>query len=362
MRLGRGAKVLLVALAAVVALAGAGLGYVVWLLGGEAGQGDPVVVEVTSGQTAADIGRELADQGVVRSALAFRLVARSRALDSRLAAGTYDLETGMGVQEAIDTLLGGPREPETLRVRVEEGLTVALTLERLAEQTPHSVDDYRAVLRSGSLELPDWVPQQFGPEVREPYEGLLFPETYQVLADATPQQILQRLVNQLTRELDAVPAERVRAATELGRSRYDMLILASLVERETRVDDERDMVSAVLRNRLEREMLLQIDATVLYALGRHEARVLEEHLQVDSPYNTYQVAGLPPTPIAGFGRASLAAAFDPADSDALYYVLECGSQRHVFARTLDEHNRNVAAYRRCPTPPPSPSPLPSPAS
>lgn len=349
MTLSRQSKVVLGALAAVALLTAGGLGYVSYLLGGEDGPGETVVVEVARGQTAAEIGDQLAEHGVVRSALAFRLVARSRSLDSRLAAGTYDLRTGMSVEEAIDVLLAGPRAPATVQVTIEEGLTVAQLLDRLAEQTPREVADYQAVLRAGTLQLPAWVPDPdgFGPDVRQPYEGLLFPETYELLADAEPVEILQRLVDQLTAEMGQIPAERVEAAAAAGLSRYDGLILASLIERETRVDDERPLVSAVLRNRLDRGMLLQIDATVLYALGRHEQRVLEKHLEVDSPYNTYRASGLPPTPIAGFGAASLHAAFAPADSDALYYVLECGSERHVFARTLAEHNRNVAAYRRC---------------
>lgn len=285
MSLGRGARWLLGGLVLAVLLAGGGLAYASYLLGGEPGEGTPVVVEVAPGQTAAQIGAELEQRGVVRSALAFRLVARNRGLDASLAAGTYDLETGMGVDEAIAALLRGPRPPESLRVTVPEGLTVAQTLERLAGATPHAVDDYRAVLEEGALELPAWVPDSgsFGPEVREPYEGLLFPQTYDFLRDATPREILQRMVDELVRVSDEVVAGREHV------DRYRLLVLASLVEREASVDDERPLVAAVLHNRLELGMKLDIDATVLYALGEHRERVLTQDLQVDSPLSLIHI-------------------------------------------------------------------------
>lgn len=350
MRLGRGPRLLLAGLAVVLVVAAGGIGYVSYLLGGEAGPGDPVTVEVTKGQTAAEVGEELDRRGVIRSALIFRLVARSRGLDQRLVAGTYELETGLSVDQAISALEAGPLPPETVQVTVAEGLTVAQTLERLAAQTPHDVADFRRVLEARELDLPGWAPDpdSFGPDVRQPYEGLLFPETYRFLADATPAEILQRMVDHLREVMAGIPAEQVEAAAEAGLDRYRALTLASLVEREARTPEDRPRVSAVLHNRLARDMLLQVDATVLYALGRHKDRVLQQDLQVASPYNTYRPPpGLPPTPIAAPGEASLRAAFAPADVSYLYYVLRCGEEGHAFARTLEEHNRNVAEFRRC---------------
>lgn len=351
MKLSRGPRLLLVGLAVVVVVAAGGIGYVSYLLAGEAGPGDPVTVEVSKGQTAAQVGEELDRRGVIRSALVFRLVARSRGLDQRLVAGTYELETGMSVDEAIAALEAGPTPPETLRVTVEEGLTVAQTLERLAAQTPHDVADFRRVLQARDLELPGWVPalDSFGPDVRQPYEGLLFPETYRFLADATAREILQRMVDQLEGVMAGILGGEDQAAAAADLDRYQTLILASLVEREAQTPEDRPRVSAVLRNRLARDMLLQVDATVLYALGEHKDRVLNQDLQVASPYNTYRPPpGLPPTPIAAPGEASLRAAFAPADVRYLYYVLRCGEQGHAFARTLEEHNSNVAEFRRCP--------------
>jgi UPF0755 protein len=255
----------------------------------------------------------------------------------------------MSVDEAIDALLGGPHARETFRFTVQEGLTVEQTLARLAEQSPYSVDEYREVLDEGVLTLPDWVPplDEFGPDVREPYEGLLFPETYEMFSEATPQDVLQRMIDQLARVAESIPQEQVEAKAEAGYDLYQGLVAASLIERETRVDDERPVVSGVIANRLEAGIPLQIDATCLYALGEHRERVLQADCEVESPYNTYLIQGLPPTPISGVGRASIEAFFAPEETDFIYYVLSADcSGRHEFSRTLDEHNRKVAEFRQ----------------
>ncbi len=359
MALSTGSKVFLVILLVVFGAVGGGLWYVNDQISGVPGEGDPVTIQVASGASASSIGAVLADEGVVKNALAFRLIARSRELDTNLQAGSYDFETGMSVDEAIDILLAGAAEPDQLRFTVQEGLAVEQILARLDEQfDDHTVADFQAVLDErleagqngdGLLRLPDWVPplREFGTEVREPFEGLLFPQTYAVFADATPLQILQKMVDLLDETMAAVPAEEVQRAEAAGLTRYDVLTLASLIERETRVDAERATVAGVIVNRLEAEQLLQIDATVLYARGEHTERVLTADTEIDDPYNTYIYPGLPPTPISNMGAASLRAAFAPEDVSALYYVVkapECDGT-HVFADTLDEHNRNVAAFR-----------------
>jgi UPF0755 protein len=131
-----------------------------------------------------------------------------------------------------------------------------------------------------------------------------------------------------------------------GLDPYQTIVAASLVETEGKVADDRPLIAAVIRNRLERRMRLQIDATVLYALGRHKSRVLFKDLEVDSPYNTYKVDGLPPTPIGAAGRASVTAMLHPADEDYLYYVLIDTDGHHAFATTPEEFERLKAESRR----------------
>jgi UPF0755 protein len=350
----------------VVALAGVGGG--LWWLDDRLGNdgddaqaivpGRTVEVVVDPGRSVRSVGEELVEVGVVERLRPFLDEAEARDLPSQLQPGIFELETAMGHESAVEVLLAGPSVGGPGRFTVQEGLPVELTLERLAQQfEEHSEDDFRAVLderieagenADGVLQLPDWVPEpaDAGDEVIEPYEGLLFPETYDVPADATPLDILQRMVDQLVQVMDGVDASLVDAASDRGIDRYDALILASLIERETRVDDERRAVAGVIERRLEEGMRLQIDATVLYARGEHTDRVLFEDTEIDSPYNTYQVDGLPPTPISGSGRAAIEAAFSPAEVTYRYYVLDPACDgTHVFADTLEEHNRNVAAFR-----------------
>lgn len=218
MALSRGAKGVLVTLVILLAVGGALVGAALWSLGGEPGPGDPVTIEIEEGATAGSVADLLAERGIVRSALAFRLKARSSELDRNLQAGTYELATGMSVDEAIDALLGGPQAPESIRFTVAEGLTVEQILSRLAEQTPHEVSDYRAVLDAGELTLPGWAPTLEAPPagVREPFEGLLFPETYEVRADASARVVLQRMVDQLAAVVASIPDDQVARASELG--------------------------------------------------------------------------------------------------------------------------------------------------
>jgi UPF0755 protein len=361
-RLSRGSKWFLGFILLSLAAIGVGLYLLDDLLAGfgedDVEPGQEVAVTVERGASVRAVGEQLADLGVVSSATRFRLAAEQADLASALQPGEFQLETGMADEEAIAVLEAGPAREIGFRFTVQEGLTVEQTLTRLDEQFADlTVDDFRAVLderaetggnTTGVLELPDWVPEpaERDEEVIEPYEGLLFPQTYEVDEDADALTVLQRMIDQLRRTADDVPQDELDALEERGLSRYEGLVLASLIERETRVDDERELVAGVIENRLEGDMRLQIDATVLYARGEPTDRVLIEDTELDSPYNTYQRDGLPPTPISGVGQASFLAAYRPGDTTAMYYVLapECDGT-HLFAETLEEHQANVRQFR-----------------
>ncbi len=322
--------------------------------------GQPVEYEVRRGQTVRSVGEELAEAGVIRSPVRFRLAAEEQGLSQTMQPGRYEFVTGMDNEEAIEVLLAGPLAPPQIRFTVQEGLTVEQTLERLAEQfEAYDVADFRAVLDArveagsnlpGQLQIPEWVPEpgDIEDDEIEPFEGVLFPETYDVVDDASPRDILQRMVDQLNRTLNAIPDDVVEAAIEdEERTLYDHLIIASLIERETRVDDERRTIAGVIENRLVEGMRLQIDATVVYAMGGGATQIVTlADLEIEHPHNTYRIDGLPPTPIAGVGAASLRAAFEPEDVPYRFYVLDAACDgTHVFAETADEHDANVAAFR-----------------
>jgi UPF0755 protein len=295
--------------------------------------GQEVTVEIPSGSTAEDIGAILAAQGVVRSALEFEVAVRNNEAASRLQAGTYQFETLMDPGEVVAALVVGP-VADTYRVTVIEGLRVNEILTRLAEASGLPYADFQEALLSGEVEtsMRD-MPEE--PTLTD-WEGLLFPDTYEFSQSAEPASILQRLSSTMEQRMDSVDWS---ALEEAGMTPYDGLKIASMIETEVLLDEERPTVSSVIHNRLGLGMKLDIDATVLYALGTRDVSQFDR--EVDSPYNTYLVNGLPPTPIASPGKASIEAAAAPADTEFLFYVLSDLEGHHAFAATIEEHNANV---------------------
>ncbi len=301
----------------------------------------PVTIVVEEGMGAGGVADVLAEKGVIRNATVFKLQARVDDRASKIRPGTYEFRPGASFDEILTVLTRAPEEAPTFTVTIPEGLTVDQTLERIAEaeRSPFSTKQLRKGL--GAVALPKWVPAQL-PEGADPFEGMLFPNTYDLLRNDTAADVLAKLVEQTEIVMDRM---KVRAG-----DRYETLIKASLIEREARVRDEQPVIASVINNRIATPMRLQIDATVVYAkyrvTGEIVNTVLTEDLQLDSPWNTYAIDGLPPTPISGSGESAIEAAANPANTDFLYYVVsnrETGE--HAFAETLEEHNANVARYR-----------------
>ncbi len=297
----------------------------------------PVTIEIPIGSSGQDIGAILAANGVVRSALEFEVAVRNVDAAQDLQAGTYNMTTLMDSADVVAMLIAGPG-PDVYRVTVIEGLRVEEILVTLAEKTPHDFADFEAALLGGEVStslrdlpieatLSDW-------------EGLLFPDTYEFTRSAAPASILQRMASTMEQRVNSVDWS---AWKNLGYTEYEGIILASLIESEVLLDAERPVVSSVIHNRLAEGMKLDIDATVLYALGTRDVTRFDN--EYNSPYNTYLNPGLPPTPIASPGRASLEAAAAPADTPYFYYVLADLDGSHAFAETLDEHINNVNQAR-----------------
>jgi UPF0755 protein len=304
----------------------------------------PVEVVVPEGVGADEVGEILADAGVVRSATAFTAAARIDGRAGQIQPGTYTLDPRSTTAELLDTLTTVVVAP-TFRVTIPEGLTVAQTLQRIAdaEGSPHTVESLRAALTQ--VALPAWVPQRELPEAAEAFEGMLFPETYEFTAEAPPEEVLTRLVQQTDEVVTGLPA-----TARNGLDPYQTLVLGSLIEREARLAEERPTISSVIHNRIEDGMALQIDATVVYgierATGERPDRLVNADYQFDTPWSTYVYPGLPPTPISGVGRASLEAAALPSEPDFYFYVVsDPATGAHRFSRTLDEHNQAIAEIR-----------------
>lgn len=315
----------------VLAVAGGGLGGVYLWATGSSGPTRQVAVEIPKGSDAGDVGRILDEAGVVRSGVAFRILAGIRGVSDSILPGTYELTTNMGLSEAVDAIEAGPGPAELVTVTIPEGFELEDMAATLREDLGLDGGEFLAAARSGEFELSPYLSQEAGT-----VEGFLFPKTYDFAEAITPKVVIERLLEQFRQEAGSLRWGRAR---ELGVSRYEAVIVASLIEREARVPQDRRKIAAVIYNRLERGMPLQIDATVQYALPERKERLTFEDLEFPSPYNTYLHPGLPPTPIASPGLASLQAALNPAREDYLYFVVVSPSGRHGFAESYKEFLR-----------------------
>ncbi|MGA8797719.1 MAG: endolytic transglycosylase MltG [Candidatus Cybelea sp.] len=284
---------------------------------------------VQTGTTFDEIARQLVAGGVIGNTLTFRILARLRDEDAAVRAGEYRFEPHVTQSEVLHALVTGGAQVAAW-VTIPEGFTAEQIAERLQSDGFGSSAALRRDFAQETL-LVD------GARTKG-LEGFLFPSTYLMPLGAAPEQIAALLTAQFLKELPRDAASRARA---LHVSVTQVVTVASLVEREAKSQADRPKIAAVIYNRLRLGMPLQVDATIEYALPQHKSALSFADLRIDSPYNSYVHAGLPPTPIANPGRASLEAAFHPAKSENLYYVY-CGNGRHVFAKTLAEHQANVA--------------------
>jgi UPF0755 protein len=316
---------LLIAGLAVVVLAG-GLSAFGWFYR-PSGDGR-VEVAVTSGATTNGVAQLLKEKGVISSPLAFRVLAKLRGLDGKIQAGRYVMAKGLGAQGALDVFAHPPIEKGTA-VGVPPGFNVRQIAARVGAKTKIGQDAFLTAATNGIVR------SSILPSNVKTLEGLLFPETYFVSERETAPELAERMVKLFesrTSKLDwSFPESRKL-------SRYQALIIASLVEREAKVDEDRSKVAAVIYNRLAKGMRLQIDITALYGLDEHKVPRLAD-LRRPSPYNTYLIDGLPPTPIASPGMDSLRAALHPANIDALYYVVIDPSGKHGFTADPREFER-----------------------
>lgn len=299
----------------------------------------PVTVFVEPGSSTAQVADLLHKNGIIRYPLAFRVLSRIMRADGRLQSGEYRFEPGVFAWDAITALKTG--QVVYYSVTLREGLTVEQIAALIEESGFGSAEEILELCKDPSL-LPVPEPPAGLGKVRYPLEGYLFPDTYYFRKGMTSKEIVQMM----TKRFSAVFTEElVREAEKAGMTPHDVATLASIVESEAYAPEERPVIAAVYLNRLKIGMKLDADPTVVYGLGEEPGyALLWRDLDSDSPYNTYRQPGLPPGPIGSFGEASLKAVLAPADVGYLYFVAKKDGT-HAFARTLAEHNRNVAAHR-----------------
>ncbi|MTI94950.1 MAG: endolytic transglycosylase MltG [Firmicutes bacterium] len=343
--------ILIVLLLLVTALStGAYIGYGILQdnLGPVSDDSTEFLVTVPQGASSARIGDVLEEAGVIKSALVFRLYLRYHELDGRIQAGDYMLSPSSGLEEIVDKLVSGDAFIDTFRFTVPEGLFISDIAARLANRG--IVDEERFLELANDLSNWDyWFVEQIPEGLEFPLEGYLFPDTYEMRADVEDRE--RAVINTMLRGFDRVFTEEMREATEaMGMTVHEIVTLASIVEKEAVVADERPLVAAAFHNRLidraETYFMLESCATINYILQDFSIRDISPYRDIDSPYNTYMYPGLPPGPIAGPGAGSLRATVFPADVDYKFFVAkDDGSSEHYFAATYAEHVQNARRAR-----------------
>lgn len=293
----------------------------------------PAEVIVETGEPFASVAAKLAEAGVVRSAHALRLHATLSGDARRIKPGDYEFSGGETMSEVVEQLVRG--EARFVTVAIPEGLTLRQIARRLAETGLVCEDEFERAAREGrtvrALGL--------GPLGAE---GYLFPATYRLSPRADAEQIVAAMLARFYRSFTPAVEERM---FELGVTARELVTLASIVEKEAKAEGERRIIAGVMYNRLGRGMPLQADPTAEYALAGREEVSTAEAVRMETAFNTYAFAGLPPGPIANPGLRSIEAALYPAETDYLYFVArEDGT--HVFSRTYAEHKRAIAEQKR----------------
>lgn len=309
-------------------------------------------VEIPLGSSTSQIAGILEKNGIIKNDLIFRFYTKFNN-ESGFQAGEYQLTSSMKLNEVIDSLQSGKliKDP-AFKVTIPEGRTLDQIAGTLAKKSQFTKDEFLTKVNDKEYvkELMEQYPgllteEILNEEIKYPLEGYLFASTYPIyVEDPTIDQIVHKMLDQ-TKEVVLPYKEQLTQLDILNEDMtvHDLMTMASLLENEARTSENRKKIASVFYNRLEEEMPLQTDPTVLYALGEHKDRVLYEDLEVDSPYNTYEEEGLPPGPISNFNENALKAVVQPADTEFLYFLADDEGNIY-YSKTLENHNEKKNKY------------------
>lgn len=310
-------KLLLVIVCAIIVLLIAGIAALIYINGldkaYDSSKSDTINVTVEMGSTTEDIGTLLQEEGIIESSSDFKFFSKVKGYDGKYQAGTYALAPSMTLSEIAEIIISG--KTNNITFTIPEGYTIYQMADKLSEEGIVDREKFVSLLTDGNFSYDFLSDAQSG---KNHLEGYLFPETYTVKFGADEETIINTMLNQF----DTVFTEEFKArAEELGYSLNEIMVIASIIERETQVDEERGKVSSVIYNRLKEGMPLQMCSTVQYILGEQKEILSNADTQIESPYNTYINQGLPPGPICCPGLASIEAALYPDETDYLYFVV-----------------------------------------
>nr|WP_243414688.1 endolytic transglycosylase MltG [Sporosalibacterium faouarense] len=301
-----------------------------------------ITVEIPQGSSTVRIASILKDRGLIRNELFFRYTAKTLGLDGSLKAGKYVLNNGMTPEEILESLQTGGILKETVSFTIPEGFELHEIISRLSDMglidkvrfeelvsNPKSFEEKYPILKD--------IPEGLN------LEGYLYPDTYEIFVDAKEEDIIEKMLSRFTQ---VYSDEIANKANDLNMTLNEVISLASIIEREGKLDEERPMISAVFHNRLSINQPLESCATIQFALGERKQVLSYKDLEIESDYNTYRNSGLPPGPIASPGKKSIEAAVNPADVPYKYFVSnEDGTGSHTFSITYQDHLNAIDRIR-----------------
>ena len=317
-----------------------------WLVPANANDTQIVEVEIPEGTPVSTMGDILEEQGLIRSSSAFSLLVRVQGAAANLQAGVHDLSPSMTMPEIVAALQEGAEEAGMLKVTVNEGLTVDQIAEVVADSTSYSAEDFLNLMTNQEFlaqlvqQYPILTDSYNNPNVRYVLEGYLFPATYDVAQGETLESLVTQMVDKTNEILSKYQADIDASSYSL----QDIMSIASLVEKEGQTTEDRKLIAGVFYNRLEQGMPIQSDISVLYALGTHKEMVTYDDLEVDSPYNLYTNAGLPPGPMNSPSEDAIAAALEPTDNDYLYFYANLKTGEVFYTDNYEQHQAWAQEY------------------
>lgn len=290
---------------------------------------------IETGQSVGEIGKNLAQEGIIRSSLYFKLYVLKEKLEDKIQAGTYSIGQNLSIKKIVEKIIAGEIIDQEIKITIIEGWTIEDMAEYLAKKK--IVDKDRFIeLTKADREL------KIGNQKSEInfLEGYLFPDTYMIFANAAEEDIIAKMLNNFKKKLTKKMLADIR---KQGRTLEEIIKMASLIEKEVQTKEDMKKVAGIFYNRLNSNIKLESDATLSYVLRDKVAAHTYDDLKLDSPYNSYMYRGLPPTPISNPGASAIEAAIYPAETD-YYYFLSGKNGKTYFSKTYEEHLRNKAKY------------------
>lgn len=295
---------------------------------------ESIVVEVKEGEGFYTLLNELKEKDLIKNELFIKLYLKLNRVNPKVTKGTYTVKTDITLSKLLETL----QTESAVKVVIPEGYTVVQIADILQKDKLFSKEEFLKAVNN--YPLPDYIKK--GNKRRYALEGFLFPDTYLFPKRSTPNEVIKTMLDKFQSVMKEVESE---TGVTVPTDEIDEVVTkASLIEKEARTEKDRPLISSVIDNRIEKNMPLQIDATVIYALGKHVDKVLYKHLEVESPYNTYKNKGLPVGPIANPGKPSLIAALEPAKTDYIYYLLNPKTGEHYFTNSYSEFEKKKVEF------------------